>query len=227
MQRETLPDISPSSPFSKLDPFIDMHGVVRVDGRLKRSSLPDSSKHPAVLPRDSHVTRLVIRHYHEKVQHQGRGITMNELRASGYWIVVASVAVASAISKCVTCRKLRDTVQEQRMAELPEDRVDPAPPVANCAVDYFGPFIIKEGRKELQRYGILFTCMASRAVHIEVADTLETDSFMSALRRFVCRRGPIRQLRGDQGTNFVGAKTEFIAQNFIVFRDMYLQCSIL
>ena len=180
VQRETIPDISPSSPLGKLDPFIDMFGVVRVGGRLKRSSLPDSSKHPVLLPRDSHIIRLVMRHYHERIQHQGRGITMNELRASGYWIVGASTAVSSVISKCVKCKKLRGTVQEQRMAELPEDRVEPAPPFTNCAVDYFGPFVIKEGRKELKRYGVLFTCMASRAVHIEVADTLETDSFISA-----------------------------------------------
>lgn len=50
--------------------------------------------------------------------------------------------------------------------------------------------------------------MASRAVHIEVTDTLETDSFINAQRRFVCIRGPIQQLRSDQGTNFVGARTE-------------------
>ena len=208
VQKETLPEISPVSSLSKLDPFVDMYGVTRVGGRLKKSNLPDSAKHPAILPRYSHVTNLIIRHYHEKVQHQGRGITMNELRASGYWIVGASSAASSVISKCVTCKKLRGTFQEQRMAELPEDRLEPAPPFTNCAVDYFGPFIIKEGRKELKRYGVLFTCMASRAVHLEVADTLETDSFINALRRFVCRRGPIRKLRSDQGTNFVGARTE-------------------
>ena len=90
------------------------------------------------------------------------------------------------------------SVQEQRMAELPPDRLEPAPPFTNCAVDYFGPFVIKEGQREGQ--------MASRAVHIEVAATLETDSFINALRRFLSGRGPIRQLRSDQGTNFIGAK---------------------
>ena len=94
------------------------------------------------------------------------------------------------------------------MVELPEDRLELAPPFTNCAVDYFGPFIIKEGRKELKRYGEFFTCMVSRAVHLEVADTLDTDSFINARRRFVCRRGPIEKLRSDQGTNFVGARTE-------------------
>ena len=71
--------------------------------------------------------------------------------------------------------------------------------------------IIKEGRKELKRYGVLFTCMASRAVHIEVADTLETDSFFNALHIFVSRRGPICKIRSDQGTNFVGARTDMKA----------------
>ena len=94
------------------------------------------------------------------------------------------------------------------MAELPDDRVEPAPPFSNCTVDYFGPLIIKEGHKELKWYRVLFTCMASRAIHIEVAATLETDSFISALCRFIWRRDPIRQLRSDQRTNFVATRTE-------------------
>ena len=92
------------------------------------------------------------------------------------------------------------------MSDLPEDRLHQAPPFTYCAVDYFGPWIVKDKRKELKRYGVLFTCMASRAIHLEVAHSLETDSFIQALRRFICRRGPIRQMRSDQGTNFVGAK---------------------
>ena len=94
------------------------------------------------------------------------------------------------------------------MANLPSSRVEPAPQFSYCAVDYFGPWYIKEGRKEVKRYGALFTCLASRAIHIEVAHSMETDSFLQALRRFTCRRGPIRELRSDQGTNFVGAENE-------------------
>lgn len=98
--------------------------------------------------------------------------------------------------------------QEQKMADLPEDRLEPAPPFTFCAVDYFGPWYIKDGRRELKRYGVLFTCLASRAIHLEVADSLSTDSFLNAYRRFVARRGPVRQLRSDQGSNFVGAMNE-------------------
>ena len=72
----------------------------------------------------------------------------------------------------------------------------------------FGPFLIKEGRKELKRYGALFTCLSSRAVHIECTCSLETDSFIQAMRRFLARRGNIRVLRSDNGSNFVGAQKE-------------------
>ena len=94
------------------------------------------------------------------------------------------------------------------MSDSPEDRLYQEPPFTYRAVDYFGPWIVKEKRKELKRYGVLFTFMASRAIHLEVAHSLETDSFINALRRFICRRCPIRQMRSDQGTNFVGAKKE-------------------
>ena len=192
----------------KLDPFLDEDGLLRVGGRLRQSSVPYEVKHPVILPKKGHVTNLVLCHYHKLVQHQGRGITQNEVRASGFWIIGGSSVVSNHISKCVSCRRLRGGPQEQKMANLPKDRLEPAPPFAFSAVDYFGPWYIKEDRREVKRYGVLFTCLASRAVHIEVASSLSTDSFLNAYRRFVGRRGPVQHLRSDQGTNFVGARNE-------------------
>ena len=94
------------------------------------------------------------------------------------------------------------------MSDLPEDHLESTPPFTYFAMEYFGPFVSKEGCKELKQYGILLTCMASRAIHLETADSLETDSFINTLRRFIGRHGPISQLRSDQGTNFVGARKE-------------------
>ncbi len=192
----------------RLDPFIDEEGLIRVGGRINRADVPFHIKHPVILPRKGHITLLIIRHYHERINHQGRGFTLNEIRENGIWIVNSTSAVASYIAECVTCRILRGTVGEQKMADLPYDRLEPAPPFTFVGVDYFGPWYVKEGRKELKHYGVLFTCLTSRAVHIETAKSLETDSFINALRRFLARRGPVRQLRSDQGTNLTGARNE-------------------
>lgn len=94
------------------------------------------------------------------------------------------------------------------MSDLPEDRVEPSPPFSFCGMDCFGPFMTKNGRKENKRWGLLFTCLCSRAIHIEMLDDMSTDAFINALRCFVSIRGKVRQIRSDQGSNFVGAKNE-------------------
>ena len=94
------------------------------------------------------------------------------------------------------------------MADLPKSHLKPAPPFTYCGVNLFGPWPVQQGRPVVKRYGALFTCLASGAVDIELADSLETDLFVSALRRFICRPGPVREMRCDRGTNFIGAETE-------------------
>ena len=197
-----------ASSLYQLDPFLDASGVLRVGGRIKRSSLSYGAKHPIILPRKGHIIELIICHHHQLVEHQGRGITHNEIRSARYWVIGRGSAVSNHIAKCVKCRKLRGIPQEQKMADLPEDRLEPAPPFTFSAVDYFGPWYVKDGRRELKRYGVLFTCLSSRAIHLEVSNTMTTDSFLNAYRRFVGRRGPVRQLRSDQGLNFIGAMNE-------------------
>jgi hypothetical protein len=97
------------------------------------------------------------------------------------------------------------------MADLPSERVNPAPPFAYTGMDAFGPFYIKEGKKELKRWGIIFTCLASRAVHLETLNSMNTDSFLNALRKFISRRGNVRELRSDRGTNFIGGRNKLTA----------------
>ncbi|KAK0147343.1 hypothetical protein N1851_013244 [Merluccius polli] len=193
----------------RLSPFLDDQGVLRVGGRLTHAALHPQVKHPAVLPKDSHVSNLLVKHYHERVYHQGRGMTMNALRSNGIWILGCSKAVSSHIYKCTKCRKFRRCTEQQKMSDLPEDRMETAPPFTYCGMDCFGPFYVKEGRKELKRYGLLLTCMCSRAVHVEMLDDMTTDAFINALRSFIAIRGKVRQIRSDQGTNFVGARREF------------------
>ena len=116
--------------------------------------------------------------------------------------------VSRLVHEYVTCRRLRAKVQEQKMADLSAERFTPTPLFTCCTVHYFGPWYVREGRKELKRYCVLFTCLVTRAIHPEVANSLETDSYINALHRFICRRGPVRQMRSDNGSNFIGARRE-------------------
>ncbi|XP_006825478.1 uncharacterized protein LOC102802649, partial [Saccoglossus kowalevskii] len=191
-----------------LDPFLDENGLLRVGGRLKRSAFLYGVKHPILLPKRNHFSTLVASHYHDCIGHQGRGMTINEIRNHRYWIVGCRSTVSSLIQNCVTCKKLRGRRVTQKMANLPEDRTEPSPPFTHCELDCFGPFMIKEGRKELKRYGLIFTCLASRAVHIEVLDDMSTDSFINTLRCLIAIRGKVLMIHCDQGTNFVGASHE-------------------
>ena len=218
VQIESLPDykilkegaqVSKSSPIRKLDPFIDNEGLMRVGGRIRASELYYDEVHPFVLPKRAHITNLIVKMCHERVMHQGQGMSMQELRSQGFYVIGASAVVAKHIRSCVECRRQRRPLELQKMADLPSERLTPCPPFTYVGADCFGPFLVKDYRKEIKRYGVVFTCMASRAVHLEVLDNMTSDDIINAIRRVIAIRGPIRQLRSDQGSNFVGAANEF------------------
>ena len=126
-----------------------------------------------------------------------------------YWIIMGNARIRTVLSQCFDCRRLHGPSMNQKMADLPCDRVlQNEHPFSSVGIDFFGPYIIKRGRSEVKRYGCIFTCLAMRAVHIEVTHTLETDSFINALRRFTSRRGTPKLIRSDNGTNLVGAEKE-------------------
>ena len=205
---ENRQTISGQSRIFKLDPFVDNDGVLRVGGRINKANLDYRLKHPILLPKEGQITYTIIIDHHEKVAHAGRGMTINEICNHGYWIINCTSAVKSVISKCVECRKLHRKIYQQKMGNLPTDRLSEEPPFTYCGVDMFGPFLVKDGRKIQKRYEAMFTCFSSRAVHIELTSNLTTDSFIQALRRLNSRRGNVRIIQSDNGTNFVGASIE-------------------
>ncbi|KAL4008773.1 hypothetical protein ACER0C_002625 [Sarotherodon galilaeus] len=196
-----------SSHIYKLNPLLQ-DGILRVGGRLSRSALPEEFKHPVILDKSLRVSELILQEIHKEVGHSGRNHVLSKLRQR-FWIPGANSAIRKVLSKCTVCRRLHGIVGQQQMADLPQNRVTPdEPPFTRTGVDYFGPFEVKRGRSTMKRYGVIFTCLAIRAVHLEVAASLDTDSSINALRRFIARRGQVVELRSDNGTNFVGAERE-------------------
>lgn len=195
-------------PVQKLDPVLQYPtGILRVGGRLNKSAMPEDSKHPIIMPKDLHPTTLLLRDIHERVGHLRRNYMLSRLRQR-FWVP----AVRKLLFRCVACRKSQAKAQGQKMADLPSDRLLPdKPPLTNVGVDYFGPIEVKRGRSIVQRYSALFTCLTTRAVHLQVSHMLDTDSCLNTLQRLICRRGQMSIFSSDNSTNLVSADKELRA----------------
>ncbi len=97
------------------------------------------------------------------------------------------------------------------MADLPKVwTLGDHPPFCNTRVNFFSSFYVSHGHRTDTRYGVIFSCLGSRAVHLELASSLDTSSFTSALWRFISHRGPVNCIMSDNRTNFVGADCELM-----------------
>ena len=195
----------------QLDAQTDDRGIMVVGGRLKFSKHLSKIKHPIIIPSESHLSVLIARKAHCNVKHLGRSSTLFEIRRLGFHVLSSRKIVGSVIRTCKTCTRSRGVRLNQKMADLPEERTDESPPFSYCGIDCFGPFPVKTGRSSGKKYALMVTCLASRAIHVEVLDDMTTSCFINAFRKVVAIRGNIRKAFCDRGTNFVGAKNEFQA----------------
>ncbi|XP_029564276.1 uncharacterized protein LOC115159007 [Salmo trutta] len=175
--------------------------------------MSQDEKHPLIIPQTHYVATLLVRHYHEQVAHQGHHFSDGAIRAAGFLIIGSKRLVSGIIHKCVTCRKIRGRLVDQKMADLPANRLTSEPPFTSVGLDVFGPWNVitrrtRGGSADFKRWAVLFTCMSTRAVHIELIKPMSTSSFINALRCFFSIRGPAKVLRSDRGTNFIGACRE-------------------
>ena len=173
-------------PFRSLNAIKSGDGVIRIGGRLNYACLPLETKHPIILPTQHVVCELIIQHYHEMAGHSGRKHLLALLRER-FWIVKCRRIIPHLINKCRHCRKRYCSAGVQRMTPLPRDRVTP-----ENSLDHW---LFNWGRSTLKRYGCISTCLASKAIHIEVSHSLSTDSFINVLQRFISHHGKMIILR--------------------------------
>ncbi|XP_045498044.1 uncharacterized protein LOC123696083 isoform X1 [Colias croceus] len=205
-----------SQAFNRLRPFI-RNGLILVGGRLSNSALEYAHKHPVILPRNDHIVNMIIDYYHIKYMHAGPELLMSLLRQK-YWILSARRIVRQRIHSCNTCFRMKPRPTYPLMADLPECRTRQAVKAFSVtASDYAGPIaytpVRRRGVHSEKAYLCIFTCLTTRAVHIEVATDLSTPSFLAALKRFLSRRGPVDTMYTDNGTNYKGADS--------YLRDLY------
>ncbi|XP_025265426.1 uncharacterized protein LOC105258069 [Camponotus floridanus] len=203
--------LPPRSPLTKLSPFLDDSGVMRVGGRLKNAILSHDERHLIIIPPESRLTHLMVDSCHRRTLHGGVQLTLGLLRQR-VWIPRGRAVVKRAIHRCVTCTRWRAAAPQPLMGNLPRERVTPARPFLRTGVDYAGPILIRaskgRGHKAFKGFIAVFVCLSIKAVHLKAVTDYTAEAFLAAFRRFVSRRGLCSDVFSDCGTNFVGADRE-------------------
>ena len=183
-------EISKSLNIAKLSSFIEEDVTIRVEGGLKRSNLDYNAKHPILLTAKHPVVQFLLEKAHRENLHEGTEYVRNMLHQES-WIIELRNALRKIKSRFIKCRYRNASPIHPPMAELPRERLDEHmfPFTQHNGVDDFGPFEVKFLRRTLKRWCCLFTCLTMRAVHIEVTQSLDTESCLAAVTRFIARRG--------------------------------------
>uniref|UniRef100_A0A5S6Q3R2 Integrase catalytic domain-containing protein n=1 Tax=Trichuris muris TaxID=70415 RepID=A0A5S6Q3R2_TRIMR len=197
--------INESSKLIKLNAFLDRENLVRIGGRICRADVDYSIKHPVVLPGESSLAHRIVWQRHLDLMHAGIERVLADLRTE-YWIIGGRRSVRRIIGRCLYCRRLSALPKQVMMADLPSERLDFClPAFTNVGIDFFGPFAVTVKRSTEKRYGCIFTCLVSRAVHLELTPSLSLNSVVLALKRFISRRGRPKVIFSDNGKSFVRA----------------------
>lgn len=191
---------------SDLNLFLHTDGIIRCRGRIEAAPLNWDTAHPIYLPRKSKLVRTLVRSIHAKIFHAGSEVTLTTFRER-FWVSKGRVLVNSVIHGCNQCRRWKGgPYQLPPMPALPEIRMTPVVPFQNVGIDCFGPYTVcPPGTSTtigVKSYGVLFTCLVTRAIHLELADRMTGDQFLLALIRFISRRGTPKFVVSDNGRNF-------------------------
>ena len=222
IQRLVIDDIKDKKgKYSKLSLFQDSNGIWCVGKRLAQNNpmIITSQHHPQVLlPTDNYFTRLLMQQSHKESGHRGRDATLARFRFE-YWTTQGSKLARRIVDSCQLCRVREPKLLAQGMGTVPLERVTPGPPFNHTMIDLFGPYIVRgevQKRTSGKVYGILFTDLASRAVHIEPAFAYDSESFLLALQRFTNIRGWPEVIFSDPGSQLIGAEKELV----IMWKEM-------
>ncbi|XP_071180616.1 uncharacterized protein [Mytilus edulis] len=194
--------------------YTDKNGLLRCTGRIQNAPVKESTKYPLLLPTHHSLTSLIVMDAHTKTLHAGLNSTIAYIQQK-YWIPRIRQCVKSQIRKCVQCIKISGMpYSAPDPPPLPKDRVNYDYPFSVTGVDFTGALYTKGKHNELSKtYICLFTCAATRAIHLEIVTDLTEESFMLAFKRFVARRSTPRIMLSDNATTFKAAAEKITRSN--------------
>ena len=217
--------------YSSLVP-VKNRGLWRVGRRLARRNpmtdyMAGSDNLQILLPYDHWFTELLLIQAHVDSGHRGRDATLARFRQS-YWVTQGSKLARRVVTSCQLCRVREAKFLSQEMGLLPEERLKVGPPFNTVMLDLFGPYKVRgEAQKRVtaKAFGVLFTDLCTRAVHVEISPGYDTSSFLMALRRFTSIRGWPSVIISDQGSQLIGAERELTVLWTTMDRDQVYRVS--
>ena len=184
---------------------MDLDNCLRIEGRLENADLPLDSKHPLIFPGRHPLTGLIVQYQHEQAGHGGPAYTLMKTRER-FWIIHGISSVKFYIANCGKCALLKAKPVRQLMADLPSCRVAVCnKPFKFTGLDYLGPYIFRQSCSDCKAWGLLFTCLCTRCLHVELVTSLDLNSFLLAFTRFVILRGAVDTFYSDNASTFRAA----------------------
>ena len=211
MQLRSWKKFSKRSPIAAYSPFVGPGGLLRSSGRIKRfTDLEFNLKQLIILDGRHPLVYVFLRHMHLKNHHEGNDY-LRALVQQQYAVLKLRSILRSIRFNCVLCRKRSTKPVQPMMADLPSERLAfQCPPFTNVGLDYFGSFHVTVRRSSEKRWGFLLTYLTTRAVLVEIAHSMDTNSCGLGIERFLARRGMPLVICSDNGTNFVGTEKELL-----------------
>ena len=198
--------VAKSSPLYKLNPEMGGDQLIRVRSRLDHAELSFDEKRPVIVPKGD-LANMIVRFQHEKVlTHAGVSTLVASLRGT-YWILGVRRICKQVKKSCLACQKQDARAVGEVAAPLPRQRVTRSSPFTVTGLDFCGPVFCADFPGK-SFYICLFTCAVTRAVHLEMTDSLSKEDFLLAFRRFSSRRSMPSTIYSD------GAKTYRAADRY-------------
>lgn len=192
------------------DCFLDEDGILRLRTRLQSgANLTIDQVRPIILPEKCHIVELIIQFEHQRLGHPGSDRTIYAVRDQFFPLGLRRY-VRKLISQCMMCKRLRGQPGKVSFGSVPKFRYDfQSAPFTNVGIDIFGPLKIAMTTKG-KRYGVIFSCATTRAVHIEPIHDQKAQSVFQALLNFMSRRGVPHRIYTDNGVNLMAVKKQLM-----------------
>ena len=210
-QRELVSELKQSAngkgKFKRLAPVEDSQGVWRVGSRLSVAPFTIDAQLPVLLPTKHRLTLLIMRYAHQH-SHLAQDGTAARFRTIGFWSSRCGHLAKDVYEKCVTCRKLNKRTLQQKMGQIPPEKLSEPYAWGFCQMDLFGPFLCRSdvnSRASKKTWGMIIQDDNSGAVHLDIVQDYSAQAVILSLRRFGALRGWPGVISSDPGSQLESA----------------------